>query len=100
MTIIRKVMTVSGTVLTLMSLTGHAQAYQCKNQAEVISGAAFTQGVATQKAMTKWSNIVRDEHGLAWSVYQIAEDKDVDCSKTGNRYECIVSAVPCLYVVQ
>ncbi len=100
MTITRKLVTLSGVALTLIGLTTHAQAYQCKSQAEVISAGGFVQSVATQKAKTNWSNIVKGEHGLAWSVYEIAEDKDVECSKTGNRHECVVSAVPCLYVVQ
>jgi len=47
-----------------------------------------------------WSLKVKNDRGLAWSVWKIAKNRSMKCKKSGQRWVCTAKAKPCLYVVQ
>jgi hypothetical protein len=86
--------------LTALGITGQAQAYQCKTQNEQASSVGLGQASTLSQARKKWTDAVRSEHGLAWSVYTIASAKQEGCAFAGGgTYACTAKAKPCLYVV-
>jgi hypothetical protein len=77
-----------------------AFAYQCKTSPTQAVGIAAGKIVAQGKSKTNWTNNVKSSLGLAWSVWTIAKDRDVDCTKLNSgQWRCLASAKPCLYVV-
>ena len=77
-----------------------AQAYQCKGnyvQAEALGNLRVK---AAKSAKNIWATQVKNAYGLQWSSWDIAASKSQDCNWTGNKFYCIVKAMPCLYVVQ
>lgn len=88
------------TSLALPLAIGSAEAYQCKNgyaQAEAMGNTRFA---AMKNARNIWTNQVKNQYSLEWSVWNIAANKDTDCSYTGAKQYCIIKAKPCKYVVQ
>lgn len=86
------------------AIAGPAQAYQCKNHSISAVGVKDTRFQARATSLANWTTRTKDRHGLAWSVYKIAENKSVQCRRTtiaGQRkWNCQRVATPCLYVVQ
>lgn len=86
--------------LATLGVAGEAQAYQCKTGNEQASAYGPGQGNTLTQARKKWTDSVRAEHGLAWSVYTIASAKQEACAFVGGgSYSCTAKAKPCLYVV-
>ena len=91
---------IAGAALLLAGLTANAQAYECLAQTWAGNGNAFVKGIALAAARGDWSNRVEASLHLVYSQYNLAEDKEESCTKTGRRYQCRVEAKPCAYVVQ
>jgi hypothetical protein len=88
------------TIIALPLTIGSAQAYQCKNGYAQAEAHGNTRYKAMKNARNIWSNQVKNQYSLEWSVWNIAANKDTDCSFTGNQQYCIIKAKPCKYVVQ
>ena len=82
------------------AFTGDAQAYLCKGNA--YSGAATKRlkSMARISARKSWEQSVKQQFGLPWSVWSIAENKSIECHMTGVEHTCLALARPCQYVVQ
>lgn len=82
-----------------------AAAYQCKH-IMVKAGNSVTNHKAKKKiwaqriAVSGWTRRVKSKFGQAWSVWSIANNKSISCSKTGATWHCVAKAKPCKYVVQ
>ncbi|MGD9783555.1 MAG: hypothetical protein AB7E80_00500 [Hyphomicrobiaceae bacterium] len=77
-----------------------AAAYQCKHiNAMAAGGAKLTQAVAQSSAKAAWVAMVKSNHGMQWSVWSIAKNPSVPCSKSGSKWTCTAKAKPCKYVV-
>jgi hypothetical protein len=46
-------------------------------------------------AIRNWEIFTRDEYGSAWSRYQLAVAKSMQCRDSDRRWICILSARPC-----
>jgi hypothetical protein len=46
-----------------------------------------------------WTAKVKSRLGLPWSVWNIAKNASISCSKAGNKWRCAAKAKPCKYVV-
>ena len=82
------------------ALSGDAHAYACKGTK--YSGAATknTKFAARFGARKSWENQMKSNFGLPWSVWSIAENRSIQCHKTGTKHTCLALARPCQYVVQ
>lgn len=80
-------------------LSGTASAYQCKGYPTQAVGVHKLKVVAHGKASKNWSASVKNQFGLSWSVWSIAQAKSINCSKQPDRWICLASAKPCNYVV-
>lgn len=96
---------VSGTACVLLALaaSGPVQAYQCKSHAISAVGVKHTKLQARATSLANWTARTKGRYGLAWSVYDIAQNKQVSCRRTSiagkRRWNCERVAKPCLYVV-
>ena len=97
----------SGSLLALALLagsatlpSGQAHAYACKSYPTQATAVHKLKVMATKKSRTNWTNSVKAQFGLSWSVWSIAENKSVTCNKTGSNWTCLGSGNPCNYVVQ
>ncbi len=79
--------------------TAPAQAYQCKSAYRVAVGKAPAKFMARAKAKKKWSSSTKADHGVPWSLWNIATSKSMNCKKQGGKWRCSAYAKPCLYVV-
>jgi hypothetical protein len=77
----------------------NAHAYVCKNSPSQAVGNHAVKAQASQKSRANWTNSVKDQFGLSWSVWSIAATKTVNCNKSGAKWICLASAKPCNYVV-
>lgn len=99
-----KLLSVAGLLAVAISVspgfTGEAHAYACKGTQ--YSGAATkkTKMAARHGARKSWTNSMKNQFGLEWSVWSIAAGKSVQCHKTGTKHTCLALARPCQYVVQ
>lgn len=82
-----------------LSLTGNAQAYQCKPNFVSATWHRANAEWALALAKAAWSEKVKQQYGLAWSVWKIAKAKSQKCVPKATGVECTVKAKPCLYVV-
>jgi len=78
---------------------GKAEAYVCMSQYAQGVGTANRTLMAKAKARAGWRSLVKSNLGLPWSVWKIAENKSVSCSKVGGKTQCVARANPCKYVV-
>ncbi|WP_457940319.1 hypothetical protein [Mesorhizobium sp. 10J20-29] len=74
-------------------------AYSCKAYPEQADAYLKTKFAARAKAIKNWSYKTKNQYGLAWSVWDIAKDKSVECKKVSGKWSCKAKAKPCLYVV-
>lgn len=81
-----------------------ALAYACKTAPYQSVGIRTTRIAAQAIARKSWSARVKSTYGLEWSVLKIAKNKVKSCSKIstsqGPKWRCLLSAIPCKYVVQ
>ncbi len=97
----------SGSLLALALLagsatipSGQAHAYACKAYPTQANGIHRLKVIAKKKSRTNWTNSVKAQFGLSWSVWSIAQNKSVTCNKNGSKWICLASAKPCNYVVK
>ena len=81
-----------------------AAAYQCKHLSvqagnSVVHHKANLKAWAQETAISGWSRKVKANFGLAWSVWSIAKNTSVSCSKVGSNWSCKAKGKPCKYVV-
>ena len=81
-------------------MTTSAFAYQCKTGYTQVQVHMPTRMAARTQARKSWSLKVKNDLGLAWSVWNIAKNKSTNCQKSGQRWICTAKAKPCLYVIQ
>lgn len=81
-------------------MTSTASAYQCRSAHSEVKVHRPTRVASRIQARKSWSIKVEDQMGLAWSVWNIAKDKSINCEKAGQRWVCTARAKACLYVVQ
>ncbi len=74
-------------------------AYSCKAYPEQADAYLKSKFAARAKAVKNWSYKTKNKYGLAWSVWDIAKDKSVDCKQVSGKWSCTAKAKPCLYVV-
>ena len=80
--------------------TGGASAYSCLSTEYSGSATNTFMYKARAAAMESWRNAMKQQFGVEWSVWSIAEDSSVECHQAGTRTTCLVRARPCKYVVQ
>jgi hypothetical protein len=81
-------------------LSGNASAYQCKGFPTQAIGVHKLKVVAHGKASKNWTASVKNQFGLSWSVWSIAQARSITCNKQPDRWICLASARPCNYVVR
>ena len=77
-----------------------ASAYQCSSGYKQVQVHKPTRVASRRQARKSWTYRVKNDLGLAWSVWKIAQSKSVSCDKAGQRWVCVARAKPCLYTVQ
>ena len=85
---------------TATLLAGDANAYQCKGYPTQAVGVHKLRAVAHAKVPKNWAASVKNQFGLSWSVWSIAQVRSVTCNKQPDRWICLASARPCNYVVR
>ena len=80
-------------------LSSGASAYQCKGYPTQAVGVHKLKVVAHGKASKSWAASVKNQFGLSWSVWSIAQGRSINCNKQPHRWICLASARPCNYVV-
>lgn len=93
----------AGTVLALSVptiMTSTASAYQCRNLPTQVKVHRPLMLAARRQARKSWSLKVKNNQGLAWSVWKIAKNKSIKCKHGGQRWVCTARAKACKYVVQ
>ena len=83
---------------SLPAMTSTASAYVCHSVSTHVQVHKPTRISARIQARKSWAYKVRQNHGLAWSVWKIAKTKSTNCHKAGQRWVCVASAKPCKYV--
>ena len=78
---------------------GTASAYQCKGYPTQAASVHKLKVVAHGKASKNWTASVKNQFGLSWSVWSIAQARSINCNKQPDRWICLASAKPCNYVV-
>jgi len=78
---------------------GPASAYQCKSQPIQAAGEHKLKVAAHNNARKNWQATVKNQLGLSWSLWSIAQGKSVNCNKSHDRWVCNAKARPCNYVV-
>lgn len=102
---LRAMLTAPAAVLAVMAASAsvpvsEAHAYACKNSPTQATATYNLRVKAAKKSRDNWTNSVKNQHGLSWSVWSIAGAKSVNCNKSGANWICLASAKPCNYVVQ
>lgn len=91
-------------ILAVSSVTspGTAQAYACKSYPTQAIGIRKGKALARSRARSGWSNSVKSQFGVPWSLWSLAKSKSITCSYMDNikKWRCLASAKPCLYVVK
>lgn len=79
-----------------------AHAYACKSYPTQAIGIRKGKALARSRARSGWSNSVKAQFGVPWSLWGLAKSKSITCSYMDNikKWRCLASAKPCLYVVQ
>lgn len=80
-------------------MTSTASAYQCRHIPTQVKVHRPLKMAARIQARKSWSLKVKNNQGVAWSVWNIAKAKSIKCKKAGQRWVCTAKAKPCLYVV-
>ena len=83
MTLIRKLIPFAAAAVLFAGATTGASAYQCKGTNTIGSLPAAQYAVALAGARADWTNKVRNNYGLSWSVLNIANDKQETCAPGG-----------------
>ena len=86
---------------TVLSASPALSAYQCQNSHHYKNGHANHPQVNAAQHLAKknWQNKIKSQYGLAWSVWQIAKGKQLNCTPVGNGiHTCVARARPCKYV--
>lgn len=86
-------------VLSMSATTTPSLAYSCKAYPEQADAYLHTKFAARAKAVKNWSYKTKNKYGVAWSVWDIAKDKSVECKNVSGKWSCKAKAKPCLYVV-
>ena len=86
--------------LSMSATTTPSLAYSCKAYPEQADAYLKTKFAASAKAKKNWSIKTKNQYGLAWSVWDIAKDKSVECKQVAGKWTCKAKAKPCLFVVQ
>ena len=76
--------------------------YACKNSHNYYTAAGLHPQVqvATAIAKANWTKKMKNQYGLAWSVWSIAKGKTTQCVNAGGGQKtCLARARPCKYVV-
>ena len=82
----------------LPAMTSSASAYACKSAKTTAAVQHPVRSVARRSIGNAWSQKVRNNYGLAWSVIKYARTKSGTCAKNGSNWVCVFSARPCKYV--
>ena len=108
MTIHSKITATLTLLITMMAMSltisTRASAYQCSvtNMAGQAKGA--TRAIARAKSRARWSKIVKNHLGQAWTLWSIASQKHTFCKKLQRTYnykwKCYRQAKPCLLAVE
>jgi len=85
--------------VSMPATTTPSLAYSCKVYPEQADAYLKTKFAARAKAIKNWSTKTKNQYGLAWSVWDIAKDKTVECKLVNGKWTCKAKAKPCLYVV-
>ena len=102
----KKVTSIAGVIASsalaavLLSSTP-AAAYQCKNVHHYQNGHGSHPHMHVARAIAKksWQNKIKNDYGLAWSVWNIAKGKQLSCFPMANGTKtCVARARPCKYV--
>jgi hypothetical protein len=76
-----------------------AHAYACKGSPTQTVAVQKYQTTAYHEAIAKWKSKTRSDHGLAWSVWEIAKHKTVNCvAAGGGNTACVAVGKACKYV--
>jgi len=89
-------------VAPLLTAGPASAGYACKGSHSYASAAGVhpSAPTATHIAQKRWQGKMKNQYGLAWSVWAIAKGKQVQCVNAGgNQKTCVVKARPCKYVV-
>lgn len=82
----------------LPTLSSTASAYECTGARYASDGIGQTHMQGRAIARNAWTNKVKSSAGYAWSVWQIAKDKSINCQKiSSNAWRCRALAKPCKY---
>ncbi len=83
----------------MLGFATQAEAFQCKTSVESATFQSGSQANGLAGARSAWTNKVRSEHGLPWSIWAIAQTPQESCQKVHIGFRCQAAAKPCLYVV-
>ena len=98
--LIRNLVPLAAAALLLIGATTGASAYQCKGSNTIGGLVAAQPAAALAGARADWTNKVKNNYGLSWSVWNIASGKQETCTPSGGgTTTCVVRAKPCNYVV-
>ena len=90
--------------ISVIAQTSEAKAYACKSYPTQTVGVRKLKFKARTVARKGWSNQVKSQLGVPWSLWSIAKSKSLTCVKIntneGKKWRCLASAKPCLYVVK
>ncbi len=59
-------------------------------------GSSKSKARALIAARADWASFVTAEYGPAWSRYSLARSKGRKCTRANGRYNCSISARPCM----
>lgn len=90
--------------LSVVTQTSEAKAYACKSYPTQTVGVRKLKFKARAVARKGWSTQVKSQFGVPWSLWSLAKQKSITCSKIntnqGKKWRCLAWAKPCLYVVK
>lgn len=70
---------------------------ECKNEPLSSYGRREkTEDKAADQAIWGWRIDTRRKYGKDWAKWDNASDRDIDCRKTGSRFQCVAVAVACM----
>lgn len=103
MTTIGKLINIGGVFAMALALspvfTSQAQAYACAPTYHSVSAEKKLKGIAKIKARKAWEAKMKNQFGITWGIWSIAEGKSIQCKKEGGKNKCTARAKPCKYVV-
>ncbi len=79
-------------------LTTQAQAYACAPTHHSVSSSKHVKGIAKISARKAWEAKMKNQFGITWAIWSIADGKSIQCKKEGGKNKCTARAKPCQYV--